>query len=255
MILASQPWLPATALCDGVLASALRERANAWATRWFADAPTPTITPRPALSNKANTYWRASAEPGLYGSMDAQALHNLGHTLIHVGNSLQKPTPADHKLLCDLGAACFEDFLREAAQVFLLPPHIVSGDRPADDTRQLHFSICAASIALDLHVNEATATLARKALVERAPPQPALRPREQAIRAQRVTIGAMIGISQLKLAEFYALEAGDVLVLDRGADDEVALTVEGAPFTSQAGIIFREDADLKLRVTLIEGRL
>ncbi len=229
---------------------------RAWATRWFADAkaPTPTITPRPVSNYTAkNATWFRSAEPGLLAAIDVQMLHNLGRALIRVENSLQKTNTADQQLFRGLGAACFEDFLRGAAQTLLLSPRVSAADSPPSPAEHLRFSACVSDIVFDLNIDETVAAIARKTMVAEAPARPALHSRAQAIRAQNIKIGAMIGTSQLKLVDFYALETGDVVVLDRGADDEVSLTVDGLASTGVAGIVFSEDADLKLRITQLEG--
>lgn len=257
MTLAARAWLPATALSDGVLAAALSERAYSWAMRWFADAKLSDleIAPRAAATCTAKSaLWFASVDAGLNGSIDPQALHNLGRKLMRVETGLQKPTAADQQLFRDLGAACFEDFLRGAAQLLLLTPRIVAADIPPTEARRLRFSACVAGVAFDLYVDDAVAALARKALVGESGEQPALGARAQAIRAQSVKVGAMIGTSQVRLADFYALEAGDVVVLDRGADDEVSLTVDGVTSSSLAGIIHKEESNLRLRITKLESQ-
>lgn len=252
MTLATRAWLPAAALADGALATALNERACVWAARWFVDANAPKVTPNSAIVSTAkDALWLASG--GLFLAIDPQKLVSLGRALMRVENSLQKLTPADLQLFRDLGADCFEDFLRCAAEAFLLTPRNALAESPDANFQGLRFLISVAGIAFDLDADEATAITARRAMVREEPARRNLHPREQAIRAQSVKVGAMIGTSQIKLAEYYTLEVGDVIVLDRGADDEVLLTVDGVTSTSLTGTVFSEDADLKVRITQLEG--
>ena len=252
MTLEARAWLPAAAIADGTLAAALGQGARAWATRWFVEGRAPKITPCPtAVSAPKDTFWLANA--GLFLAIDPQKLGNLGRALMRVENGLQKLTPADLQLFRDLGANCFEDFLHCASEAFFLAPRDALAESPDAHFQGLRFSISIAGIAFELYVDGATAIATRKAMLPEAPARRDLFPREQAIRAQSVKLGAMIGTSKIKLAEYYALEVGDVVVLDRGVDDEVSLTVDGVTSTSLAGAIFSEDADLKVRITQLEG--
>lgn len=249
---AARAWLPGAALADGVLTAALNERTRAWAARWFISGKPPKIAPCPtAISAAKDVLWLANEV--LFLAIDPQTLGNLGRALMRVESSLQKLTPSDLQLFRDLGADCFEDFLRHAAEAFLAPPQDALAGGPDANFKGLSFSISTAGIAFELHVDETTAIAARKAMLRQAPAYRDLFPRDQAIRAQNVKVGAMLGTGQIRLAEYYTLEVGDVLVLDRGADDEVSLTVNGVTSTALAGTIFSEDADLKMRITQLEG--
>jgi flagellar motor switch/type III secretory pathway protein FliN len=136
----------------------------------------------------------------------------------------------DLRLFSALAAACAEDLMRALGHAFGAPqaPQRTTTFQCRDrDTLRYSLSVGAATQVFDLFVARSRAVLARKAAIGGAPRCPPVRPRSEAIERQQIRVGALVGKVRLGLSEFWSLEHGDVLVLDRAQGEAFELTVDG----------------------------
>lgn len=252
----ARPWLPKESLADATLARLASTAAEGWSQRWFADArPVSARAQFGASSEVAASASRWQSEDGaLLLALDPQRESALAGWMLGLPTALAKPASADQRLFASLAGACAQDLLRSLAQVFAASPRSQQTDarRIGTDALRFTFSVATASQVLDLFVERSCAVRARKDIVGKAPSKAPPRPRNEATARQAVRVGAFIGRTRIGLSELCSLDRGDVLVLDRGQNDGVDLTINGE-VKAGARCELRQDGDvLKLYVARLE---
>lgn len=249
MTQAARPWLPKEALADGSLAGLASGAAESWAERWFADDR--HVSARLQLGSSVSSEIAAAAprwqseDGAILLALDPLRESTLAGWMLGLSTTLSKPASADKQLFANLAGACAQDLLRLLAQAFAASPR----SRPTDarrigaDAVRFTISVATASQVIDLWVDRSRAVRARKDMMSRAPEKPPPRPRDEATARQGVRVGAFIGRTRIGLSELCSLDRGDILVLDRGLDDGVDLTVDDEV---KAGVRceLRQDGDL-----------
>lgn len=227
----ARPWLPKEALADATLSGLASRAAASWSQRWFAEARHVSVRAQiGALSEVAAAAPRWQSEDGaLLLALDPQRESALAGWMLGLPTALAKPASADQRLFADLASACAQDLLRSLAQAFAASPRSQQTEarRIGTDALRFTFSVATASQVVDLFVDRSCAVRARKAEMSKAPAKPAPRPRAEATARQSLRVGAFIGRTRIGLSELCSLDRGDVLVLDRGQDDGVEITIDG----------------------------
>lgn len=219
-------WLPAECLLDDRLrrlaAAAVAEWSAAWfvrrrfeVTRWQASAEMP--------SREA---WRSDL-----GALPFRLSPSAGRRLVDLALDTRTETAsgdADHQLIGRFEHRLLSDLSSRLRAAFDVTDGGEDGVVPAP---AVVVSIADAStpelLAVALPVGAVIA--ARKRLV--GPPRPAARrpqSRPMAVSASRVELRTVVGRSRLPLQAIGELAVGDVLVLDTGVDDKLAMVLPGA---------------------------
>lgn len=257
MTQAARPWLPKEALADSTLAGLASTAAASWSQRWFAEARHVSVRAQSGASSEvaaAAPRWQ-SEDGALLLALDPQRQSVLAGWMLGLPMALSKPASADQRLFASVAGACVQDLLRSLAQAFGASPRSQQTEarRIGTDALRFTFSVATASQVTDLFVDRACAVRARRAMVSKALAKPPPRPREEATARQAIRVGALIGRTRIGLSELCSLDRGDVLVLDRGLDDGVELTIDDEVKTG-ARCELRQDGDvLKLCVARLEG--
>lgn len=227
----ARPWLPKEALADATLARLASGAAESWSKRWFAETRHVSVRAHTSASSEvaaAAPRWQ-SEDGALLLALDPQRESALAGWMLGLPSALSKPASADQRLFASLAGACAQDLLRSLAQAFNASPRSQQTEarRGGADALRFTFSVAAASQVIDLFVDRSCATRTRKQTLNRPPAKPPPRPREEATARQTIRVGALIGRTRIGLSELCSLDRGDVLVLDRGQDDGVEITIAG----------------------------
>lgn len=253
MITNPRPWLPANALRDNALSVALTAYAERWCTRWF-------CAPKPASLRMSEVRDRASIasdclcwthpKGGVLLAMSAAAHVPLASAMLGLETGAHRLTAQDHAVLRRLAASCAQDFLHGVLHLFGRDASVdTTSARSAFAGFRFAVSLGAASQLLDLCIDNEVATVARRTLLDPPPnPTKALAPRNEAVGRQPIRVGAMIGVGKLGLGDLRTLACGDVLVLDRGPKDALALAVDGVPQPDAPCSIVEDNGALCMRL-------
>lgn len=240
----ARPWLPEAALYDGVLAGAFEQAASHWAAEWFVNPPSVAIRISANANPDGVEALSVLAAPGLRLVLDEKAAQAMGRTLLQLPGSARAITQADTALFRNLGSRCARDFLASAAQTARDLTHLSSESVQAP----IRIAVSVERAAFSLCLDRAVAIHMRKALAKPEPRTGELRARREAIAAQTIRLGALVGASQLTLGELHSLEHGDVIVLDRGPTDALPISVNGIAGDVPACALFSEQERLMLRL-------
>jgi flagellar motor switch/type III secretory pathway protein FliN len=253
----ARPWLPANAVRDDALSKALATPAELWAMRWFA-APRAVnvrmteVKARLGLSGDCACW--TDAKGSLLLAMGPTAHVPIASAMLGLQTGAHKLTTQDHALLRKLAARCARDFLLTAATVFgsggeSEPTQM----REANTGFRFALSLGSASQVLELYVGEHVAVAARRRALggPEAPARP-LSSREEAVGRQPIRVGAMVGVGKLGLGDLRTLACGDVLVLDRGPRDPLALAVNGVAHPDALCTIVEDNGALHMRMNTSE---
>ena len=257
MTQAARPWLPKEALADATLPRLASTAAESWSQRWFTDARHVSVRAQSGASSEvAAAAPRWQTEDGtLLLALDPQRESALAGWMLGLPTALSKPSSADQRIFASLASVCIQDLLRSLAQAFDASPRSQQTEarRIGADALRFTFSVATASQVLDLFVDRSCATRARKQAMSKPPAKPPPWRREEATARQAIRVGAFIGRARIRLSELCSLDRGDVLVLDRGQDDGVELTIDNE-VKAGARCELRQDGDvLKLCVTRLEA--
>ncbi|HYD85995.1 MAG TPA: FliM/FliN family flagellar motor switch protein [Vitreimonas sp.] len=228
----AQIWAPAQALFDDTLAAIASSGARAWAQRWFG-GERPVDVRRCEAGRAAGppigaAVWETK-EPGVVLALDPRAHATLAGWMLGLETGGRTHRPADQQLFENLALAAAHDFAAEAARVFAVAPDLRKreGYRPDADDLGFVLSIGAATNLLQLYLTRACALRTRlHAIGPRVAPR-SPRPRAEALLNQPIRLGVMIGRGRMALSELCSLGVGDVVLLDKGQDDVLALTLNG----------------------------
>lgn len=240
----ARPWLPEAALYDGVLAGAFEQSASFWAAEWFPKPPPVAIRVSANASLDGSEALSAQAAPGLRLILDEKAAQALGRALLQLSSSARAITQSDTALFRNLGSRCALGFLASAAQTARDLTHL------STDAVQvpIRIAVSVERASFSLHLDRAVAIHMRKALAKPGRRNGELRARREAIAAQTIRLGALVGASQLTLGELHSLEHGDVIVLDRGPTDPLPISVNGIAGDVPACALFSKQERLMLRL-------
>lgn len=228
-------WLPEAALTDGRLEAALLSLVRAWAETWFASPAEVTLRLQPltlGLPSLSADQSLSSEDGRLRLLPSARARVRMAREALGYSGQFQEKKPEDQKLMAALASRILQDLCERAGAVFpdAGPLQVrPGGEAPAWPEPEWH----GYSISLQIFSDEAflvffcardLACQARRALVK-APPARGLAPLRQALDRQAVSVGGYAGSVHLTLAEFRAMQPGDVLALDRSLSDGIPLSL------------------------------
>lgn len=244
MSTAVRAWLPEASLYDGVLARAFEQVAASWAAAWFSKPPPTTLRASTTQLPAGSEALSAQATPGLRLILDERAALALGRGLLQLPHSVRTLNRADTALLRELGFRSARDFLTSAAQSARDLTHlsIESVGTP------LRFVVSVERVSFNLELDYEVAVQMRRALAKPGRRSSELRARREAVAAQTINVGALVGAGQLTLAELHLLERGDVIVLDRGPSEALPLTVNGVAGDVPACALYSDKERLMLRL-------
>jgi flagellar motor switch/type III secretory pathway protein FliN len=221
----ARAWLPDETLRDGALARALAACIDTWVEHWLAEPRRVEVRASTASPPEAAPTFCCGA---LTLALDPRA--PLGLWMLGLGAGVGKTNPADDMLLKRLATVAAADLLDRLRPTFGLNAGIKEERRhPRIDDVAFSFSLGGASNLIHLFVPSSLAVQARKALLPPQEPPLLPRPRAEALARQLVRVGAMLGEARISLVDVRSLAIGDVVVLDRGGADALALTVDGSP--------------------------
>jgi hypothetical protein len=249
----SRAWLPANAVRDTVLACALESQAQLWAGRWFSSAKPISVRTnetkgRVGVASEAMCW----SSPGgdLFLAMAPTAHVVIGGGMLDIDAAAHKLSANDHAMLRNLAALCVRDLLSSIGSWLDLAPDIETTSARETHAKFRHaISLGSASQVLELFLDEDVAITARKKL---APATAAagtpLCSRESAVSRQTIQVGALVGLGHLGVGDLRTLKHGDVLVLDRGPEDELGLAIDGVRQVHAACSITQDGDHLKMRI-------
>jgi flagellar motor switch/type III secretory pathway protein FliN len=257
MTIRARPWLPANAVRDNALAGALSAHAESWGARWFGAPKPPSVRMnevkgRVAIAADCECWKHPTA--GIVLALGPNAHVPIAGAMLGIDPGAHKLTVHDHALLRRLAMACAQNYLSCAAEALgFAAGGVASSSREAQSGFRFALSLGAASQVLELYLDDAAAVAARRAILA-APPAPERAPaaRREAIGRQPISVGAMIGTGKLGLGELRTLACGDVLVLDRGPGDAMALAVNGMAGLDAPCRIVEDNGALRMRLNGID---
>ncbi|MEH3101085.1 FliM/FliN family flagellar motor C-terminal domain-containing protein [Sphingomonas adhaesiva] len=221
------PWLPAASRAD--LERAMRWLVERWLSEWTA-APHDVVVAAPTSGG---------VPAGIVaGDDDLVALGfvaSAGHA--DLSNAI------DRRVLLHVGAAMRDDLSARLAG---------AGSGTDTDTDRVAHRFAVASrgggwsLTLGIAEGAMVAVRRRCAGTTHASSLSALR---IALAAETVSLGCHLGEARITAAELAALDAGDVLVLDRALGDAVPLTVEGRTTASGRARIAARGGAVEVRLT------
>jgi len=256
-MLEPKPWLPANALSDGTLAALCVESANAWAAKWFVDPRTITVA-RTAINNPTKLPSSAVSvggpDHGVVISVDQVNAARLAASMLNLPASL-KPNDADISLFRRLARACIRDLGDAMIRDLRLDVQSLGDNHPdqIDDAEKFSLAFASGGACVDIYLNRALAISARRIAAKGHRAGPSLGNRLAAADRQSVRIGALLGEARVPLPDLYALACGDVLVLDRGCEDALLLTVNDHPLNQATCTVRQSPNAYELCMTRIEG--
>jgi len=247
----ARAWLPNGATRDGLLREAVGRIVADWARVWFADdklvetkqanpVHTPPIT-RSALVNNDHS---------LMLVFEPASELDLASAMLAAPIGWPKPRAGDEAIARELAHCALRDLLGAVARLGLQAREqtfeIKERTIPPED--HVRFSFARAGVGIDLYIGAEAAILARRGAFQsdRALAHGALK---NAIDRQSVTTAIMLGKREVRLSDVSNIAEGDVLVLDRGPDDEVFFSINAQILADFAGAIERRDGGLHLRLT------
>jgi hypothetical protein len=241
----ARSWLPEGALRDGVLRRLVLETAKAWSERWFAVKPDVSAREEPQPSNAADATQHRSADGAITLSAPPHARRRLALRAIGLDAALPRLTPRDQTVLTKLASASLDDLLAAFVACFPGAPACATH---TPDPRRLHFSLGlgAATRLIDLSLTLENAIAARKSVMARYEQRRGLSPVTTALERQPVEVSAMIGVGQIDLTDLRALEPGDIITLDQGPADRVALAVNKIQVGGRNWALFQEGRALTM---------
>ena len=256
-MLAARPWLPANALSDGALAALCVESANAWAARWLVDPRTLTATrttitnPTKLLSSAVSV---AAADHGVVVSTDQVNAIRLAASVLNLPASL-KPNDTDIRLFRRLARTCVRDLGRALIRDLRLDVQALGDNHPdqIEDAEKFSLAFASGGPCVDIYLNRALAISARRIAAKGYRTGPRFGNRAAAADRQSVRVGAFLGEARVGLPDLYALACGDVLVLDRGCEDALPLTVNDRPLDQATCTVRQSPSAYELCMTRIEG--
>lgn len=228
-------WLPGAALADGRLEAALLPQARAWAETWFA-APSdislqlkPLSPGLPALADDQSLF---SEDGELRLLPSARARARMAREALGYSGQFQEKKAEDRQLMAALSGRILQDLCERAATV--LPVTGALQARPGEAALSwpepewqgfvISLQMFSEEGFLVFVCSRDLVCRARKALLG-APPVRTFPPLSQALASQAVTVGGYAGAVGLTLAEFRAMQPGDVLALDRSLSEGIPLSV------------------------------
>lgn len=244
-------WLPKGALFDKILVAKILSAANRWAGRWFDPAHPANVRAHEGafdFSTSGGASYKRLAPGGAAVALTRAGSIKLACALISVEPKWSKISDADASFLGRIAETCAEDLLREIADIFPPSASVETRTNLEPDGDAICFAVNTGAIGLFVYVPRGLAAAARRAAA--APPR-APRPlasRGEAIGRQSVAIGAMLGTGKIRLAELASMRAGDVLVLDRGCDERLDLTIDGELKAAASCELHQEQGAFCLRI-------
>ncbi len=249
----ARPWLPANAVRDERLAAALAVHGRNWVRCWFGaeravNVRMNEVKSRSALANDTRCW--SDRQGGLLLCMAPGAHTPIAMGLLGLETGAHRIGASDHAVLRDLAAQAAADFLASASDLLSVEGVMEAPAKEVHTGFRFALGLGAASQVLELFVEEARATAARKRLAgaqanaRLKPP----RPRADAVARQEIRVSAMIGAGKLGLGELRTLARGDILLLDRGPDDAVDLAVNGAVRARALARLVKQSEELRMRI-------
>ena len=249
-----QCWLPDGALLDGVLETRFLNLSLAWARKWFAadtrlrvDVAMDKIPRRGA--EQTGGFWSTPKGDAIV-NLSAAGEEVIARAMLGIPMGKGRPNAADRQLFTGMAAGGMRDFCARLEEIFPGELSFTRGDAPVDQRGRcfsVTVSIGASSDVLHLTCTPGLAVSVRKSLVAAGSVSRACGSFSEAIGSQIIRVGARLGTSSLRLAEFDTLAPGDIILLDRTVDEPVELTIEDVPAGSRYAMLEPSDGGVKLR--------
>lgn len=227
-----RPWLPTGALNDGALATAVRETGSAWASRWFVEqrALSEKLTPIKERTKIRGDHCTWAIGTDLTFSIDQASLQKVALSMLSLplprGQTLK---PRDIDTLASVARSAIVDLATSVGTLFQIGASpSLSGARDIE-RGGIKITITAGGNGptFDIYASEAATTTARKALTKRSKTHTRLSSIHSGLSKQNVSVGARLGESKMSLPELANLALGDIVVIDRGPEDQFELTING----------------------------
>lgn len=224
----ARPWLPPGAFDAGLAERALAPAVARWSAKWFASVEL-------ALSG-AFARWAGEAgewqtlENSLALSANEEAQVELAALMLGAAPDAKAIKPADRALLLSSVQPCLRDLESELAGVFELPRNLPWEKRasPAEfeDARIVSLGVRGRPALLRLAVDAVLLVPLIRSAAPPDGPKPRLASLDRSLEKQEIYVSALIGRSTIALADLATVGPGDVLRLDRAAEDPVALAID-----------------------------
>jgi flagellar motor switch/type III secretory pathway protein FliN len=248
MTVKARAWLPPEAISSKRLEPILNHMLGEWSRHWFAGASASAVAafqddwPR----GKDELGWRSFPQiASLACTLNAKCL--VAGAML--GASVPQATlqPGDREVVEDLASSCLDDLLKRVGQLARGRSDGELGDEPIaiEDCHWWDISLGSRRGALKLAISASAIV----AIVKRgfsAPPAPRLGRLGEGLGGQNIDLAADLGRCRISLAELQSLGAGDVLILDRLAEEPVDLLVNGRAVPLKASLEGGDQAVLVL---------
>jgi hypothetical protein len=228
------PWLPPPR--KGEAEAAIAKVLAPWSAAWFAQAVRLTVVPAaPAPTSPAGWHGDGDARAA------AEACDTVALGLTACAGRADPANPADRQVLEAIGAEMLADLAMRL------------GEASAGEGARFEHGFAVepecGGWRMALALGAGALTRARKAAAGSGR-RPLVAPLAAALADEDVGLGCHLGEARVTAAEIAALAVGDLLVLDRGLDAPLPLTVAGA--VPRTGLARIAAADGTIRVTVAE---
>ena len=227
------PWLPTSCLASKRAAGPFGQIVDVWAAEWFPADGWHVLGAWDKVSQSPASDWimlRDTAKLRLRGK--PKALQALA---LAVFGEKDRPKYTDHdlRLMRRIGTRALDDLQARLEQILRRSPASPSPyseavSRGADEVYSLLIGVFGgAQLTVECAATDLVQIVRGTYPAQRVKPQ--LEARASALDGQTICVGAHLGTVTFALDQLYALEPGDLLVLDRVATEPVNLIIDGRP--------------------------
>jgi flagellar motor switch/type III secretory pathway protein FliN len=192
--------------------------------------------------------WRDRAS-GFVTSLAPAAHVPIACAMLGLETGTHKLSSDDHRVLRELAQISIQDLSVEIAKIIGLSGALdITSERQIGAQFRYALAMGGATQLFEVLMSEQRGLEARAFLMGVAPVSSTpLHERREALDRQSIRVSAMVGRGRLGLGELKRLSPGDVIVLDRGPDDELSLAINGLPINASCTVLCDGD-DLRMRI-------
>ena len=249
-----QPWLPTVSLFDGMLLHHFDGCIEQWVEKWFNNSSgykcTFNLAPNDKVLKKGH-FWQSNDDK-ITAMLLPFGSNLLASNILDSEVSEGSVSEADSRLLTGIVSDCFVDLLETSTEEFGVGYKFEQASSIQVSTHDygrlvVHNksgeNVAIINIALELMFEYRKFGLTDNIIHFHG------EHRDKALSHQNVNLGAYVGNSKINLGELEALNTGDIIVLEKGVNEAIEMTVNNKVTRGiECGIIQEKDK-ISLKIT------